>query len=143
MKRLLVAVDGSPCSDRAIRYLIDQRLPEGGATPPQLLLVNVQRPVSGDVSTFVAHDQIADYHREEGLKALDSARRTLDAAGVAYSFDIAVGAPGEVIARLAEEKGCDEIVMGTHGRTGLTHLLLGSVSSEVIRRSALPVLLIR
>lgn len=143
MKKLLVAVDGSPCSDRAIRYLIDKRLPESGPTPPQLILVNVQRPVSGDVSTFVAHEQIADYHREEGLKALDSARRALEAGGVAHTLHVAVGVPGEVIARLAEEMGCDEIVMGTHGRTGLTHLLLGSVSSDVVGRTALPVLLIK
>lgn len=141
MKRLLVAVDGSPYSDRAIRYLIEKRAAEGGSM--EVFLLNVQRPVSGDVSTFVSPDQIREYHQDEGLKALESARRALDAAGVAHSHHVAVGEPGELVARFAREKACDEIIMGTHGRTGLTHLLLGSVSSDVIRRSEIPVLLIR
>lgn len=143
MKKLLIAVDGSVYSDHAIQYLIHHRLGDC-PSPPEIFLVNVQRPVSGDVAAFVDAEQIQAYHQDEGLKALASARRTLDEAGVPYGFRVAVGSPGETIARLAEEEEhCDEIVMGTHGRSGLTHLLLGSVSSDVIRRTRLPVVLIR
>src|SRR5262249_60746794 len=49
------------------------------------------------------------------------------------------GPPGEVICWLAEHRECDLIVMGTHGRTGLKHLLLGSVAEYVIRNARCPV----
>ena len=53
------------------------------------------------------------------------------------------GAPGEVICWLAQEHDCDLIVMGTHGRTGLKHLLFGSVAEYVLQHARCPVLTIR
>lgn len=53
------------------------------------------------------------------------------------------GAPGEVICWLAENRHCDLIVMGTHGRQGLMHLLLGSVAEYVMRNARCPVLTVR
>lgn len=143
MTRFLVAVDGSSSSDRAIRYLIQRRVREAGPGEVEIHLLNVQRPVSGDVATFVEHDDIAQYHHDEGLRALQSAREMLDAAGVPYLVHVGIGDPAEVIAHFAREKKCDELTLGTHGRSGLTHLLLGSVSGEVIRLSDLPVVLVK
>jgi nucleotide-binding universal stress UspA family protein len=48
--------------------------------------------------------------------------------------------PAEAIVRIAKEEGFDLIVMGTHGRTGIEHLLLGSVAERVIRGSEVPVI---
>lgn len=53
------------------------------------------------------------------------------------------GPPGEVICWLAQERSCDLIVMGTHGRTGLKHLFLGSVAEYVMRHARCPVLTLR
>jgi universal stress protein A len=53
------------------------------------------------------------------------------------------GPAGEVICWLAEQRGCDLIVMGTHGRSGITHLLLGSVAEHVIRNARCPVVTVR
>jgi nucleotide-binding universal stress UspA family protein len=53
------------------------------------------------------------------------------------------GSPAEVIKRFAEEEGVDLIVMATHGRTGLHHILLGSVAEKVVRLSKVPVLTIK
>lgn len=138
-----MAADGSSSSDRAIRYLIQRRVREAGPEEVEIHLLNVQRPVSRDVATFVEHEGIEEYHHDEGLKALQSAREVLDAAGVPYLFHVGIGDPAEVIAHFAREKKCDELIMGTHGRSGLTHLLLGSVSGEVIRLSDLPVVLVK
>ena len=56
---------------------------------------------------------------------------------------VAVGKPAEAIVRVAHEVGVDLIVMGTHGRTGVRHLLLGSVAEAVIRRARCPVMTVR
>ncbi|NHX35219.1 MULTISPECIES: universal stress protein [Halolamina] len=53
------------------------------------------------------------------------------------------GVPHEAILTYAEEAGMDVIVMGTHGRTGLDHYLIGSVAERVVRRSSVPVLTVR
>ncbi len=56
---------------------------------------------------------------------------------------VGVGKPAEEILRVAREEGVDLIVMGTHGHTGLRHLLLGSVAEEVTRHAPCPVFTIR
>jgi len=53
------------------------------------------------------------------------------------------GVPAEEILRLAEETGCDLIVMGCHGRRGLSRLLMGSVAEEVVRKATCPVLTVK
>jgi nucleotide-binding universal stress UspA family protein len=53
------------------------------------------------------------------------------------------GDPGAEILRVAEDEGCDLIVMGTHGRTGLPRLLTGSVAEEVVRRAPCPMLTVK
>ena len=56
---------------------------------------------------------------------------------------VEAGEPSDAILRLARDGGGDLIVMGTHGRTGLSRLLIGSVAEAVLRRSACPVLTLR
>ena len=61
----------------------------------------------------------------------------------AWDADVAAGPPAETIVRVAHERGADLIVMGTHGRTGLSHALLGSVAEKVVRLAPCPVLTVR
>ena len=63
--------------------------------------------------------------------------------GVEVERILHAGSPGEVICWAAAKRGCDLIVMGTHGRTGLMHLLLGSVTEHVVRHAQCPVLTVR
>ncbi|MBV6475449.1 MAG: universal stress protein [Rhodocyclaceae bacterium] len=139
--KVLVPVDGSANSDR----VIDQLLAElAGGAALELVLLNVQIPVdSGHARMFVAVEDVEAYHREEGLQALKSARNKLDAAGVKYRWHVAVGHIADTIIRFAQEQGAGRIVMGTHGRTALAHLLLGSVASDVSRKADVPVTLIK
>jgi len=92
-------------------------------------------------------------HRDQ-LEALltsgDDARRKIleesyeEQQGVAVTPHLIRGvAPGEVIVETAGTLGCDLIVMGTHGRRGLSHLLLGSVAERVVRTASSPVLTVR
>ncbi len=64
-------------------------------------------------------------------------------SGVAVEHRLAEGEPAEEILRVAQKVGCDLIVMGTHGRTGLGRLLMGSVAEQVVRRAPCPVLTVK
>lgn len=140
MLKIVVAVDGSENALHAVRHVI-KRAADNSAG--EVHLVNVQYPVHGSVSTFVDAGQIKQYHQEEGMKALEPARALLDAENVPYQHHLFVGDPAEVIARFARERGCDEIVIGTRGLSGLSSLLIGSVATKIIHHATVPVLLVK
>lgn len=140
LAKVLVPVDGSVYTDRVVTQLL-RELEAGGQMDIHLL--NVQLPVdSGHARMFIKPEDVEAYHREEGLRALKSARERLDAAGAKYAWHVAVGRIAETIVSFAQERGFDRIVMGTHGRTGLTQLLLGSVANDVSRAARIPVQLV-
>ncbi len=65
-------------------------------------------------------------------------------AGVRHAeAELVEGVPATEIVRFASDKGCDLIVMGTHGRTGVKHALLGSIAEKVVRGAYCPVLIVR
>lgn len=141
MLKFLVPVDGSETSLRAV----DQLLKDLQCYREQVdvHLINVQYPLSGDVSMFVAKEQIRDYHHDEGLKALAAAREKLDGSGVRYAHHIGIGDPAQVIAQYAREHKVDRVFMGTRGLGSVAGLLLGSVAAKVIHLSEVPVLLVK
>lgn len=138
MTKILLPVDGSDFGVQAVA----KWLPSVQASAPKLHLLSVQLPVDGHSSSFVTADELNAYHLEQGLATLQPVRQLLDAAGVAYQHHVVVGHPADVICRFATEQGFDEIVMGSHGRTGLMKLLMGSVASEVSQRAPVKVTLI-
>lgn len=129
MSKILFAVDGSTHADKALAQWLAQQGAQ--AASHQVHLLSVQLPVDGNVRTFVNAEELNAYHRAEGEAALVRARASLEAAGVPYEHHIVVGSPADTICRFAAEHGVDEIVMGTHGRTGLMELLMGSVATQV------------
>lgn len=141
MLKVLLAVDGSESSLHAVAHVIRRAAATQGEF--QVHLVNVQHPLHGSVSTFIDAAQIKQYHHDEGLKALARARDMLNAAGVAYLHHLFVGEPADVIARYAKEQGCEEIVIGSRGLSGITSLLMGSVATKVIHLAEMPVLLVK
>ena len=140
--KILIPVDGSAGANRAIEHVIASTawLKEA----PQILLLNVQwKLASGNVKMFISQDTINDYYRELGMEALVEGRAKLDAAGLAYTYHISVGAPADAIVQYAQEQHVDQIVMGAQGQSKLTTLLLGSVAGKVMHLAPMPVLLIK
>jgi len=140
MKAILVPVDGSANSDRAVKHALD--LVAAGPSA-ELHFLNVQPNLGGAISTFVNRDQIDSYHREEGHKCLASAVELAKKASVPAKVHIGVGRQGEIVRDYAKKLGVGLVVMGTRGHTGLAGVLLGSVAQDVIAHADVPVTLVK
>ena len=142
MLKVLVPVDGSKNSDRAIAHAIG--FIANSKAPVELHVLNVQLPiVSGGVRMFFKHEEIEAYYQDSGQEALRAARERLDQAGQAYVQHVRVGPLGETIAAYAKEQRCDQIVMGTRGLGALSGMVLGSVATKVIHLADAPVTLVK
>lgn len=140
-RKLMIPIDGSVHALRALDHALG--LVRDGLDA-ELHLVNVQPPVGGAVTIFVSSADVADYHREEAMKALQPALDRTAAAGLTAVHHIGVGAPpGAVIARFCADLGCDQVVMGARGLGKAASLFLGSVSREVVERVAAPVTVVK
>jgi len=107
-------------------------------------LLNVQMPLeSGHVKQFIARESIEAYYRDEGLAQLKAASAALETAGQPCTTHIAVGHIAQTVTRYAAEMKFDLIVIGTHGRTGLRHAVMGSVATEVIKLATVPVTVVK
>ncbi len=140
--KILLAVDGSPCAERAVAFAIAHAAELRAVPEVHLLHVHLPIPI-GRIQAHVSHDTLQSYYREEAEEALAPSRRLLEAAGLGHAVHIHVGQPGEIIARMAAELGANLVVMGTHGRTALVNLVTGSVAARVLHLSPCPVLLVK
>jgi len=141
-RRLLLAADGSAAAEHAAGRVVAlrQQLRDRDI---QVDVVNVQRPLPGDVSSFVGGKTVEEYHRERSDKALAGVRALFESAGVPFQEHHLVGNPGPTIARLAHDIGCHMIVMGTHGLESRTGAVLGSVAQSTLEHSGVPVLMVK
>ena len=143
-KRILVPVDGSTTATAGLREAL--RLAAGLRARLRLVYVIDEFPVvQSEAYGFTGVDLLGALAKA-GEAVLARARKL--AAGRHVRADTAVarsamGRVGEVIVREAKKWRADLIVMGTHGRRGLGHLVLGSDAETVIRAARVPVLLIR
>jgi nucleotide-binding universal stress UspA family protein len=140
--KILLAVDGSEASDRAVAHVISSL--GQWRSPPDLHLLYVHPPIPvGRVQSFVSHESFESYYRDESRPHLASAERLLADAGVTFTRHIHVGHPAEVIVHLAGELGCSQIILGNVGHGALASAVLGSVANQVLRLAACPVLLVK
>ena len=141
MHKLLLPIDGSEASLRAVERLLDMR---DWYKDPEIHLLNVQHVLHKDVGQFIASEEVKKYHEEESHEELAEARARLDRAGVPYRHHVVVGdLAGKTIAQFAREQGIGQILMCTHGRSAAADLLLGSVAKDVLRHATVPVTLVR
>ena len=140
--KILLPVDGSPCALRAVDHLIAHV--SWFREVPEIHLLHVQPPIPvGRALAHVGKETLHRHYMEESSEHMLGAQQRLASAGVAFTPHIRVGQTAEVVARLAGELACDLIVMGSHGRSGLAGLVMGSVASRVLHLAACPVLLVK
>lgn len=141
MLKALLPVDGSESSDRAVQHLISLIQGRG---PMEVLLINVQPPVDAlEVTSHLPAGEIRRWQEIRGNEELASARALLDAAGIAYMAQVVVGDVGQTIVDLAQQHGCDKIIMGIRGLEAIPGLLLGSVARKVLHLANVPVTLVK
>ncbi len=126
-KRLLLATDGSRSSDAAAQAAAC--IAHCCGTP--ITVMSVRAP---------HHSQA---RQDEAERIVDRVLRFYQAEGLAADGVVVAGVPNKVINATAIERGCDLIVMGSHGRTGLGRLILGSNSERVIGEASCPVLVVK
>lgn len=140
--KVLVAIDGSEAALRALRYVVDHQ--DFFSANPELLLVNVHLPVpSARAKAVLGNDVITQYYKDEAAEALAPARALLADKACRVIERQIIGQPANEIITVAQEDGCDLIVMGTQGRSALGNLIMGSVAMRVIANSSVPVLSVK
>ena len=113
MKRILIPVDGSAASNRAVQHFVGMLR---GGEAPEVHLLNVQPAVmSGEVHAHQSADEAERNHRRTGEEALLSATAILDAGAVRYHTAVMLGDAADRITHYAEKNRVDGIFMGTRG----------------------------
>jgi len=138
-RRLLVPLDGSPQSTAALAYAVET-LPDS-----EIVVVHVLNPAAAATGLDGVVSQTADIVDEQRSFAeelFDEARETVGDDRL-VGTELLTGRATDEIVAYAANNPVDGIVMGSHGRDGAARLLLGSVSETVVRRSPVPVTVVR
>ncbi|MES2398135.1 MAG: universal stress protein [Bacteroidota bacterium] len=137
MKKILIAIDNGPSSEKVSSkgFELAQQL------KVEIALLSVVDTTVLITDGGVTPKEMADLIKNDYKKSQQLLIENVFKNYKVWSF-IEEGTPFEVILKVAEEWDADLIVLGTHGRTGLSHLLMGSVAEKVVRHSIKPLFII-
>jgi nucleotide-binding universal stress UspA family protein len=138
-QNILIAVDGSECSKNAANVGI-KLAKELSASVTLICVMDMSNAVSSTaVNGFIDNEMIKAFQAESERIVKEIADKHAD---VNIKTQVVEGIPQNTINGLALNEKSDMIIMGTHGRTGLKHMLMGSVAEYVIRHAEVPVLVV-
>lgn len=134
---ILVAYDGSDPARKAIEHAVRQYPDE------ELILLRVVELAGGSTSAGInlLKEQLKAEERDEDVT--DELDALLDDKAVDYRVETAVGDPAREIVAFANDHDVGHIIVGSHGRAGVSRVLLGSVAEKVVRRAGTPVTVVR
>lgn len=139
-RHILVAIDGSDISTRALEYAIEQYR---DATITAIHVIEAANPFLSLGFSVEAYDEIPSQERDRVEALLEEATQTAADRGVEIQTTVETGKAVQEIVEYAEEADVDHIVIGSHGREKTSRILLGSVAELVARRSPVPITIIR
>lgn len=140
--KILIAIDGSSHTQKAIEYLASHRnmFVDGN----ELVLVHVCAGVPGHVARHLSKGVITDYYAEETGKVIEPVKALLATSGITnYVIDQRHGHAAEEILKAATTAKVELIVMGTHGHGIFGRALMGSVATKVVAETDISVLLVQ
>jgi nucleotide-binding universal stress UspA family protein len=143
LKRILVPIDFSPASDIAFTYALDLAAHDGAAIRLLHVLDAAGFAAAYPDGLYIEMPALREESIRQAKVRLDDVAKRCTAARVISTTEVLVGAPAGAITAEANTCGCDLIVMGTHGRGPLAHLVLGSVAEKVVRTAPCPVVTLR
>lgn len=139
--KILIPVDGSDTSLKATRQAI--ALAKGLAKTPKLVLMHADLPLMRRVAAELGTEGTRRYHAENHEFALKSARTALRRAKLDFTEKTVLEDAPTAITDEAKQGKYGLVVMGSHGRTALARVLMGSVTARVLSQSEVPVLVVR
>lgn len=146
LDHILVSLDGSELSERALKYAREVLCDKGHITllcvvdVPEIAAYNFY-PVPV-VATEPDQETLIDNLRKQATDYLAEQAKSLQAPDLTVEALVLVGEPASVIVEQAEERKVDAIVMSTHGRSGLSRWLFGSVTQKVLGTMPCPVFVV-
>jgi len=143
-QRILVPIDGSATSERALQEAIN--LAAGKAQLRLVYVIEQVYPLDAEGYAYIDYEALQEAVRSTGERTLAQAAEKARPSGITAETAL-LDKPGERVASVIDNEAvswkADLIVIGTHGRSGLSRLLLGSVAEGVVRGASVPVLLVR
>lgn len=137
---VLIAFDGSPLSERALTYAIENFVE---ATLTTIYVIN---PIDSVIDVEAGGLSVAEDWYDNAQDRATRIHTTATDLAAEHDLDLntvtEVGRPARAILKYADDHGIDQIVMGSHGRSGIDRTLLGSVAETVTRRARIPVTII-
>jgi nucleotide-binding universal stress UspA family protein len=140
-KKILVPLDGSELSESVMEHVITIAR---GCRVPGVVLVQVREPLDEDVRKALDAKIAAELdqaYRDEAAGYLKKIAARLKKEGITAEIEVLAGNPAEEIIKYAGSSGVDLIIMSTHGRSGFSRWVFGSVADKVIRQTEVPVLI--
>lgn len=143
-QRILVPIDGSATSERALQEAI--QLAAGKAQLRLVYVIEEGYALDAEGYAFINYADLQEAFRQTGERALAKAAEIVRQSGMTAETAV-LDVPGEHTANVIDNDAlswkADLIVIGTHGRSGVGRLLMGSVAEHVVRHASVPVLLVR
>ena len=138
--KVLFASDGSECADRAARYLVSSL--RRAVKSLRVTLFHVDAPMMTRVAAALGEKRVAEIHQENSDACLMGARQRLRRSGLRFDESHTAGNAAACIAERAKAGGYDIVLMGSHGRSALANVLVGSVTARVLAECEVPVLVV-
>lgn len=138
---ILLAVDGSAYTKKMLAYLAAHEYLQGAAH--EYTVITVQAALPARARAAVGKEVVNQYYADEADKVLSPVCKYLERHGVTPVRITKVGPVGETIAKFADAEKFDMLVMGSRGHGALATLVMGSVTTQVLANSAVPVLIVR
>lgn len=140
--KIMVAVDDSRHSEQAVEFVTRMRWPAGSRVIVATVVPLVPPPSTPFEPTGLP-PQVAAHSNRYAPALIERAESLLRAAGFPTERRIETGDPREALIRIAEDERVDVLVVGSQGRTGITRLLLGSVSAHTVTHAPCSVLVVK
>lgn len=140
--KILLAIDGSSYTKQMLAYLVEHKELFANAAQ-EYTLMTVVAPLPTRVNAALTKEVILKYYADEADKITEPVFKFLAMHDIHPRIISKVGAPGQIIAQVAEDEKFHLVVMGSHGHGALGNLVMGSVATQVLANCRVPVLLVR